>query len=155
MKDKRTLLIIDDDRQMGDMLGEYFADDFHVLKAADGADALLLAVDRRPELIILDVNLPLLDGRTVCSKLKGYYGTKDIKIVMLSGRGDHNDRIVGFEAGADDYLEKPCSLAYVKRSVENCLRQRRSGMAESEKEGIARKRMTGRKCEPERESSSQ
>jgi DNA-binding response OmpR family regulator len=122
MNDKRTLLIIDDDQQMGDMLGEYFADDFHILRAADGAEALLLAVDRRPELIILDVNLPILDGRTVCSKLKGYDGTKDIKIVMLSGRGDHHDRIVGFEVGADDYLTKPCSLAYVKRSVESCLR---------------------------------
>ena len=122
MKDKRTLLIIDDDQQMGKMLGEYFADDYSVLRAADGAEALILAADRRPELIILDVNLPILDGRTVCRKLKGYHGTKDIKIVMLSGRDDHNDRIVGFEAGADDYIEKPCSLAYVKRSVESCLR---------------------------------
>ncbi len=122
MEDRKTLLITDDDRHMADLLSKYFADDFHILKAADGAEALLLAVDRRPELIILDVNLPILDGRTVCSKLKGYDGTKGIKIVMLTGRGDHNDRIVGFEAGADDYIEKPCSLAYVKRSVESCLR---------------------------------
>ena len=122
MNDKRTLLIIDDDQQMGKMLGEYFADDYSVLRAADGAEALILAADRRPELIILDVNLPILDGRTVCSKLKGYDGTKDIKIVMLTGRGDHHDRIVGFEVGADDYITKPCSLAFVKRSVESCLR---------------------------------
>jgi DNA-binding response OmpR family regulator len=107
------------------MLSEFFADDFHIIKASDGAEALLLAVDRRPELIILDVNLPILDGRTVCSKLKGYDETKGIKIIMLTGRDDHNDRIIGFEAGADDYIEKPCSLAYVKRSVESCLRQRR------------------------------
>jgi DNA-binding response OmpR family regulator len=75
--------------------------------AYNGVDALMIAVDMLPNLVILDVSMPLLDGRTVCAKLKGYPMTAGLKVVMVSGRSEQFDRRLGFEVGADDYVDKP------------------------------------------------
>lgn len=121
MGERRTLLIVEDERAINAMLVEYFADRFTVLSAHDGAEALLLAADHRPDLVILDVSLPLLDGRTVCRKIKTYPATKHATVVMLTGRTEQHDRLLGFEVGADDYIEKPVSLPYLKRAIERRL----------------------------------
>jgi DNA-binding response OmpR family regulator len=80
-----------------------------------------MAVEERPALIILDLMMPLLDGRSICKKLKGYPVTKDTKIIMVTAKNTQSDRLVGFEVGADDYLEKPCSCELLARSVKNLL----------------------------------
>jgi DNA-binding response OmpR family regulator len=119
---KKRLLIADDDRTMHELYPQYLGDAYEYLHAYDGVDALVMAVDLLPDLIILDVVMPGLDGRAVCKKIKSYPKTQGIRVVMVSGKTHQSDRLVGFEVGADDYLEKPYSLDILARSVEKQLR---------------------------------
>jgi DNA-binding response OmpR family regulator len=118
---KKRILIADDSRFSHEIYTGFFGDKFEYLHAYDGAETLLMAIDELPDLIILDLVMPLLDGRSVCKKLKNYPKTKDIKIVMVTARNSQSDRLVGFEVGADDYLDKPCSQELLARSVKNLL----------------------------------
>jgi two-component system phosphate regulon response regulator PhoB len=118
---KKKMLIADDSRYSHEIYTSFFGDEFEYLHAYDGAEALLVAIDRLPDLIILDLMMPLLDGRSICKKLKSYPKTKDIKIIMVTAKNSQSDRLVGFEVGADDYLEKPCSMDLLARSLKNLL----------------------------------
>lgn len=118
---KKKMLIADDSRYSHEIYTSFFGDEFEYLHAYDGVDALVMAVDALPELIILDLLMPLLDGRAICKKLKSYPKSKDIKIIMVTARNSQSDRLVGFEVGADDYLEKPCSMELLARSVKHLL----------------------------------
>jgi len=82
---------------------------FEVVPAQDGYEALALARRRMPQLIILDLMLPGLDGLEVCKELKRNESTRKIPVLMLTARGEEVDRIVGLELGADDYVVKPFS----------------------------------------------
>ena len=115
--EKKKLLIADDDETLHRLYGDSFSDEFEVLHALDGADTLMLAVQHLPDIILLDITMPLLDGRTICRKIKGNPLTKDIKIVMVTGKGEQHDRLLGFEVGADDYVEKPATLSYITRVI--------------------------------------
>jgi len=119
---KKTLLIADDDRSMHVLYPEYLGDAYEYLHAYNGVDALIMAVDLVPDLVILDVMMPGLDGREVCKKIKSYPKTKDMRVVMVTGKDAQSDRLVGFEVGADDYLEKPYSLEILARTIEKQLR---------------------------------
>jgi DNA-binding response OmpR family regulator len=121
VEEKKTLLIVEDERAINELLVEFFSSRYRVLGAYDGAEALLLAAEHRPDLVILDVSLPLLDGRTVCRKIKSYPATKQAVVIMLTARTQQHDRLLGFEVGADDYLEKPVNLPYLERVVERRL----------------------------------
>jgi DNA-binding response OmpR family regulator len=70
-----------------------------------------------PDFIVLDIMMPIKDGRDICQDLKKNSRTKDIKILMLSGKDKQLDRIVGFESGADDYIAKPFSPSHVARRI--------------------------------------
>ena len=118
---KKKMLIADDSHYSHEIYTAFFGDEFEYLHAYDGADALALAIAELPELIILDLMMPLLDGRAICKKLKSYPKTKDIKIIMVTAKNSQSDRLVGFEVGADDYIEKPCSLELLARSVRHLL----------------------------------
>ena len=119
---KKKLLIADDDPMMHDLYPQYLGDGFEYLHAYNGMDALVLAVDLVPDLVILDVIMPMIDGREVCKKLKSYPKTKDIRVLMVTGKDGPSDRHVGFEVGADDYLEKPYSLEILARTIAKLLR---------------------------------
>jgi two-component system phosphate regulon response regulator PhoB len=99
-----------------------FQEDYEVIHAYDGADALMMAVEHNPDIILLDIMMPMLDGRTICKKIKSNPLTRDVKIVMVTGKSDQSDRLVGFELGADDYVEKPVSIAYLSRVVEKLVK---------------------------------
>lgn len=118
---KLKMLIADDSREIHGLYREIFEEDFEILEAFDGANALMMAVAHKPDVMILDIMMPLLDGRSLCSKLKKCEETTPIKVVMVTGKADHNDRIVGFQAGADEYIEKPVLPHYLKRSVRKLL----------------------------------
>jgi DNA-binding response OmpR family regulator len=122
---RRTILIAEDDRLLHQMYRDWLGDAHEVLSAYDGVDALIIAADRVPDLLVLDVIMPILDGRTVCSKLRGYAKTQGIRIVMVSGRDDQRDRLLGFEVGADDYLVKPCPRELFLHAVTSQLRKPR------------------------------
>ena len=107
MTDKKKLLIADDDTYVHQLFEDSFIKDFEIVHAYDGAEALMLAVQHRPDLILLDITMPFLDGRTVCKKIKKNPVTAKIKIIMVTVKDEQHDRLVGFEVGADEYVEKP------------------------------------------------
>ncbi len=104
----KTILLVEDDDTLRKTLAYNLSkEDYKVIQTGDGAEALTLAREKSPDLIVLDVMLPSLDGLTVCRILRN---ESDVPIIMLTARGSEVDRIVGFEIGADDYIVKPFSL---------------------------------------------
>jgi DNA-binding response OmpR family regulator len=107
---KRRVLLADDDPGLRRLIGTTLGTrDFDVLYAVDGEEALRMAQQQHPELILLDVNMPKLDGFQVCQSLKTDPETSGIKVVMITARATDADRAHGREVGADDYFIKPFS----------------------------------------------
>lgn len=100
------ILIVEDDKQVSLMLGLCLRQEgYRVLETFDGEAGLEVALEERPDLVVLDIDLPKLDGLTVCSELRRM--RFDAPILMLTGRGLVDERVSGLDAGADDYLPKP------------------------------------------------
>jgi CheY-like chemotaxis protein len=107
---KRTVLLADDDAALRRLVGVTLGQDrFALLMAGDGEEALAVARAERPETILLDVNMPRLNGLEVCRALKADPATAHIKILILTGNGSDADRREALAAGADGYLAKPFS----------------------------------------------
>lgn len=118
------ILLIEDEATVRDTLAlNLRAEGFEVLAAADGADGLRQARDAGPDLIILDLMLPELDGLSVCRMLRR---DSNVPIIMLTARGTEMDRIAGLETGADDYVVKPFSLGELLARVRAMLRRARA-----------------------------
>ena len=110
------ILIADDDKTIHISFTKPLQNMGHeIINAYDGAEALELAQNEIPDLLLLDLTMPQMDGRDVCKKLKSSEDTKRINIIMLTSKDQQFDRQVGFEMGADDYITKPCSVAYLDR----------------------------------------
>jgi len=107
---RQKILIVDDEADILTLL-EYNLEKagFRVISAKDGPDAIEITKRERPDLIILDIMLPSMEGTEVCKILKSGDATRHIPIIMLTAKGEEVDRIVGFELGADDYITKPFS----------------------------------------------
>lgn len=123
------VLVVDDDTTVREVVVSYLRADGHdVLEAADGESALRLVAetpaDARVDLVVLDIMLPGIDGREVCRRLRT---THDVAIVMLSALGDADDRVLGLEVGADDYVSKPFSARELVLRVESVLRRSSGG----------------------------
>ncbi|MCG2765156.1 MAG: response regulator transcription factor [Desulfarculaceae bacterium] len=104
--DKIRVLLIDDDAELGSMLTEYLgAEGFSTMVVSNGEDGVEAAMSGDHDVVILDVMLPNLNGVEVLRRIRQ---TSGIPIIMLTAKGDHVDRIVGLEMGADDYVPKPC-----------------------------------------------
>jgi two-component system phosphate regulon response regulator PhoB len=107
---KPTILVVEDEADILELVAfNLEAAGFKVLKSKDGQQALNLARAQRPDLVVLDLLLPGLDGREVCRQLKRGKETDHIPVLILSALAEETDRVVGFEIGADDYLTKPFS----------------------------------------------
>ena len=121
------ILIVDDEPGIVEMLQSYFAAEYQVLTASSGAEALQKAA-ANPDLILLDFNMPRLDGLSVCRQLRDHL---NCPILFLTARIEQSDKIVGFAAGADDYIVKPFDLDELAARVQAHLRreQRRQGKA--------------------------
>jgi len=118
------ILLVDDEPNVRDVLAEYLrTEGFEVCEAADGLAALERALSDRPDLIILDLNLPKLSGSEVFRRLRTVDNTP---VIMLTARVNELDRIVGLELGADDYVGKPFSPREVVARVRNVLRRHRA-----------------------------
>lgn len=119
---KRKILLVDDDPRLRRLIGTTLgSDDFDVLHAADGEEALGLAREFHPALILLDVNMPKPNGFDVCRALKQDSATADIKVVFLSARSNDEDVRLGHEAGADEYFSKPFSPVELLNKVYSLL----------------------------------
>ncbi|RMF43604.1 MAG: response regulator [Planctomycetota bacterium] len=122
---KQRLLIVEDDRALSDILNfNLQREGFQVFTAYDGREALELARLKKPDLILLDVMLPLVSGIDVCRQLRRYPETAQAGIIMLTARGQDIDQIGGFEAGADDYVVKPYSLRVLIERIRALLRRK-------------------------------
>ena len=115
------ILVVDDEPPIVNMLAYNLKQaNYEVLIARDGEEALQLARREQPDLIILDIMLPKLDGLDVCRTLRR---ERDVPIIMLTARDDEIDRVVGLELGADDYVVKPFSVRELMVRVKNVLRR--------------------------------
>jgi signal transduction histidine kinase len=122
------ILIVDDEHKNRKLLEVMLAPEgFVFLTAATGAEALVSAAVESPDLILLDVMMPDMDGYEVAFKLKGAIGTKNIPIIMLTALDDRNARMLGLSAGAEDFLSKPVDRAELSVRVRNLLRLKTYG----------------------------
>lgn len=119
------ILVVDDESSILELLKFNLAKEgYQVILASDGQQALKYARAEKPDLIILDIMLPEMDGYDVCRALKAGRDTAGIPIIMLSARGDVLDKVVGLELGADDYVTKPFSPREVVARVKVHLRRK-------------------------------
>jgi two-component system phosphate regulon response regulator PhoB len=103
---------------------------YRVLEAKDGEEALLVASEEKPDLVLLDWMLPQLSGIEVCRRLRTKLETRNMPIVMLTARGEETDRIRGLDTGADDYLTKPFSMTELLARLRAVMRRIRPSLAE-------------------------
>ncbi len=123
-KDKRTILVVDDEKNIRDLLIFNLQNEgYRTLEAADGLQAVDVALKEKPDLILLDVMLPKLDGKSVCKKLRYSLNMSNIPILMISAKDSETDKIVGLEIGADDYITKPFQIREVIARVKANLRK--------------------------------
>jgi two-component system, OmpR family, alkaline phosphatase synthesis response regulator PhoP len=124
-----TILVVDDEPRITRLVRDYLeAAGFAVSSAADGPEAVMRARTERPDLVVLDLGLPGLDGLDVTRRLRT---EGEVPIIMLTARDDETDRIIGLELGADDYVTKPFSPRELVARVRAVLRRReRSEVAE-------------------------
>ncbi|MEO0731810.1 MAG: ATP-binding protein, partial [Bacteroidota bacterium] len=118
------LLIVEDDPDTRSFLRDCFGEQYEVLEAADGAQGLELARQESPDAIVSDVSMPTMDGLAFCRQLKSDFDTSHIPVVLLTARTREEDKIAGFETGADAYVEKPFSWQLLRSRVSSLLQQR-------------------------------
>lgn len=118
---KKTILVVDDEKPIIDILVYNLKKEgYNTLEATDGEMGLNIAIEQRPDLILLDVMLPKMDGLTVCKRVKQTY---NVPILMISAKDEEIDKIVGLELGADDYITKPFSVRELMARVKANLRK--------------------------------
>jgi two-component system alkaline phosphatase synthesis response regulator PhoP len=117
----KTVLVVEDERQIAEIAADYLRHaGFAVLTTGDGLDALAIARERRPDLVVLDLGLPRLDGLEVARRLRS---DGDVPIIMLTARVEEADRLAGLALGADDYMTKPFSPRELVARVRAVLRR--------------------------------
>lgn len=132
MNKQQTVLIADDEPQIREILSIYFKKEgFKVIEAADGAEALVQVQAGKPDIILLDIMMPVLDGLEVCKQVRKI---SDIPIIMLTAKDSDDDRILGLEIGADDYISKPFNTREVVARVKAVLRRTNASMSSQNKQ---------------------
>lgn len=124
---RSKILIIEDDRSLADVLSYNIKQaGYDVLVARDGQDGLRQAQLKLPDMIILDLMLPVMDGLEVCRQLRGDPNTREMLILMLTAKSEESDQVVGFSLGADDYVTKPFSVKVLMERLKALERRRQS-----------------------------
>jgi two-component system phosphate regulon response regulator PhoB len=121
-----TILVVEDEEDILELLRFNLArEGYKVVTATDGAKGLAAARDRIPDLILLDLMLPGLDGLEVCRQLKKDERTARVPVIMVTARGEESDVVAGLELGADDYVAKPFSVKVLMARIRTALRRRK------------------------------
>ena len=121
MKDRATVLVVDDTESNIDILVEALGDDYEVSVAMDGEEALEVVGDEPPDLILLDIMMPGMDGLEVCRQLKAETATRDIPVIFVTAMDEGGDMDKGLELGATDYITKPLDPREVHCKVAKAL----------------------------------
>lgn len=117
----KTVLVVEDDINIAELLRLYLEKDgFSVLLAADGGEGIRMAKESNPDLILLDIMLPVVDGWVVCSEVRK---TSSVPIIMLTAKGETFDKINGLEMGADDYVTKPFEVKELMARIHAVMRR--------------------------------
>jgi len=125
---KHHVLIIEDDRSLSDVLSYNLEQaSYTVSVARDGQDGLNQAQHKTPDVIILDLMLPVIDGLEVCRRLRADQALRDVLVVMLTAKSEETDQVVGLALGADDYVTKPFSVKVLLERIKALLRRRSTG----------------------------
>ena len=120
-KPKRTILIVDDERPIVDILVYNLQKEgYETIEANDGEEGIKLALEKKPDLVLLDIMLPRIDGLSVCKRIRQ---SLNVPILMLSAKDEEIDKILGLELGADDYVTKPFSVRELMARVKANLRK--------------------------------
>ena len=120
-KEQKTILVVDDEQPIRDMLEfNLKKEGYNIIQANDGVAAVEIALEQKPNLILLDIMLPKLDGLSVCKRIKN---SLNIPIIMLTAKDEEIDKILGLELGADDYITKPFSIRELVARVKANLRK--------------------------------
>ena len=120
-RDKKTILIVDDEKPIVEILVYNLQKEgYNTLEANDGLTAVEIATTKKPDLILLDIMLPKMDGLTVCKKIRS---SLNVPILMLTAKDEEIDKILGLELGADDYITKPFSVRELMARIKANLRK--------------------------------
>lgn len=120
-ENKKTILIVDDEKTIVDMLVYNLQKEgYNTLEAGDGEEGVRMALENKPNLVLLDIMLPKMDGLAVCKRIRQ---TLNIPILMISAKDEEIDKILGLELGADDYITKPFSVRELMARVKANLRK--------------------------------
>ena len=126
----RNILVVEDDKNISDLIHMYLVKEgFDVRIAGDGGKALEEFQKKEPDLILLDIMLPVMDGWAVCAKIRE---TSKVPIIMLTAKGEVFDRIQGLEMGADDYVVKPFDLKELSARIKAVLRRTEKPVEETD-----------------------
>ncbi|MBF0463421.1 MAG: response regulator [Magnetococcales bacterium] len=120
------ILLVDDEPVNIEILHEILQEDYEILFATHGGEALQVAAAQRPDLILLDVMMPNMDGREVCTRLKSNPDLRAIPVIFVTAMGGEREETIGLEAGAVDYITKPVNPAVVRLRVKNHLELKRN-----------------------------
>lgn len=132
----KTILVVEDEKAIADILiFNLQREGYQTLEANDGRTGLLLAMDKSPDLILLDVMLPMLDGFEVCRQVRK---ESEVPIIMLTAREEEADKIMGLEIGADDYITKPFSMRELMARIRANMRRVPESKENAEKEVICK-----------------
>lgn len=123
--DRETILVIDDNKDVRDYIRSLLEDKYNVLEAADGKDGIRLAMKHVPDAVICDVMMPVMDGMECCRRLKNEIQTSHIPVMMLTAYAVDEQKIKGYECGADSYISKPFSAKLLKVRLQNLLDNRK------------------------------
>ena len=138
-----TVLIVDDERAIVEILDfNLKKEGYQTLRAYDGAEGLRLAREENPDVILLDVMLPKMDGFAVCAALRGE--GRNMPIIMLTAREEERDKVFGLETGADDYITKPFSMRELLARVKTNLRRSLQSAAAAESAAAEANKITVR-----------
>src|SRR4051812_6785930 len=128
---KVKVLVIEDDRSLAEVLSYNLKQaGYEVIVSNDGKDGILQAQIKSPDIVLLDLMLPVIDGLDVCRRLRADNTQRDLMIVMVTAKAEESDELIGFSLGADDYVTKPFSVKVLLERIK-ALRRRQVGEADT------------------------